>query len=169
MREFTFINAIAVSLFWCSSFNLPAIIFFIFTSTCFSYYIKHPHNDNKICPLLSFMTDSKYLGTIQIWWNLNEHYFYLTSTKSVIFQIDANCSPFQSLNMLPFHIRLVSNVSRYFFKTGTFCLLFLSSHVSPGFQFDNNHFDIPLWKLVKPRDPIETKPPIENYSENINQ
>ena len=30
----------------------------------------------------------------------------LASTKSVICQIDANCSPFQSLNMRPFHIRL---------------------------------------------------------------
>ena len=54
----------------------------------------------------AFMTDSLHLGTIQIWRNLNEHYCYLTSTKSVIQQIDANCSPFQSLNMLTFHIRL---------------------------------------------------------------
>ena len=30
----------------------------------------------------------------------------LASTKSVICQIDANCSPLQSLNTLPFHIRL---------------------------------------------------------------
>ena len=56
----------------------------------------------------TFMTDSLYLGTNQIWRNVNEHYCYLTSTKSVICQIDANCSTFQSLNMLPFHIRLGS-------------------------------------------------------------
>ena len=54
----------------------------------------------------TFITDSLYLGTIQIWWNLNEHYYYLYITKSVICQIDTSCSPFQSLNMLPFHVRL---------------------------------------------------------------
>ena len=54
----------------------------------------------------TFMSDSHYWGTIQIWQNLDEHQYYLTSTKSVICQIDTNCSPFQSLNMLPFHIRL---------------------------------------------------------------
>ena len=54
----------------------------------------------------TLMTDSKYLGTIQIWQNLNEHHYYLTSTTSVISQIDANCSPFNLLNMLPIHIRL---------------------------------------------------------------
>ena len=52
------------------------------------------------------MTDSQYLGTVQIWQNLNENHYFLTSTKSVICQIAANCSPFQSLNMLPFHVRL---------------------------------------------------------------
>ena len=116
------------------------------------------------------MTDSEYLGTVQIWWNLNEHYYCLTSTKSVIFQIDAHCSLFQSLNMLPFQIRLerlklnyyilISNFSRYFFKTGTLWLLFLSSLPFAGLQFDNNYFDILLWKIVKPRDHNETKPPI---------
>ena len=54
----------------------------------------------------TFMSDSHYWGTIQIWQNLDEHQYYLTSTKSVICQIDTNCSPFQSLSMLPFHIRL---------------------------------------------------------------
>ena len=54
----------------------------------------------------TFMTDSKYLSTIQICQNLNEHYHYLVLTTSVILQIDADCSPFQSLNMFPFHIRL---------------------------------------------------------------
>ena len=50
----------------------------------------------------------------------------LTSTKSVICQIDANCSPFQALNMLPFHMRLerlkiiyhslISISLKYYFK-----------------------------------------------------
>ena len=73
-----------------------------------------------------FMTDSHYLGTIQIWGNLSEHHYYLTSTKSVICQIDTNCSPLQSLNIITFHIRLErlkliyyslkSKFSKYFFK-----------------------------------------------------
>ena len=42
----------------------------------------------------TFMSDSHYWGTIQIWQNLDEHQYYLTSTKSVICQIDTNCSPF---------------------------------------------------------------------------
>ena len=72
------------------------------------------------------MADSQYLGTIQIWRNLNEHCYYLTLTKYVICQIDPNCSRFQSLNMLPFHMRLerlkltyyclISNLSVYYFK-----------------------------------------------------
>ena len=39
----------------------------------------------------TFMTDSQYLGTLEIWQNFNE--YYLTSTESVICQIGANCSP----------------------------------------------------------------------------
>ena len=70
-----------------------------FSSTCFCYYRKHPIDGNKICPLPSsacfqqhFMTDSLYLSTIKIWRNLKEHFYYLSSTKSMICQIDANHS-----------------------------------------------------------------------------
>ena len=72
--------------------------------------------------------------------------------------------------MLPFHISperlkltynsLISNFSRYYFKTGTLCLLSLSSHVFPALEFDNNCFGMLLWKAVKPHDHNETKPPI---------
>ena len=48
------------------------------------------------------MTDSHYLGAIQIWRNLNKYQYYLASTKSVIFQTDANCYQFHSMNRLPF-------------------------------------------------------------------
>ena len=54
-------------------------------------------------------------------------------------QIDANCSLFKSLNMLPFHIRLerlkliyyglILNFSNFYFKTATLFLLFLSSYI----------------------------------------
>ena len=52
----------------------------------------------------TFMTDSTYLGTIQICWNLHEHYFNFKYIR--IRQIDGNCSSFQLVNMLHFPIRL---------------------------------------------------------------
>ena len=111
-----------------------------------------------------------YLGTIQIWWNLNEHYYHLTSTKSVICETDANCSQFHLLHMLPFHIRLerlkiiyydlIPSFPKCYFKTGTICLLFLSSHAFTALEFDSNHFGTLPWKIVKPREHNEIKPPI---------
>ena len=131
----------------------------------------------------TFITDSLYFGTIQICWNLNEHHYCLTSTKPNLFkkncQIDATCSPFQSLDMFPFQIRLaclkltyhrlISNFSRYYFKTGTLCLLFSSFHVLTALEFDSNYFGILLWKIVKRRDNQKNMPifqkckPITHY------
>ena len=126
-----------------------------------------------------FTTGSLYLGTIQTYWNLNEHYYYLISTKSVIWQIEASCSPFQLLNILPFHNRvlrlkliyysLISNFSKYCCKTDTICFLFLFSEAFTTLEFDGNHFGILLRKIVKPREHNEIKSPIGKYSENINQ
>ena len=45
-------------------------------------------------------------------------------------------------------------------KIGTFCLLFLSSLVFTALEFDSNYFGILLWKVVKPSEHDETKPPI---------
>ena len=100
----------------------------------------------------TFMTDSQYLGTIQIWQNLKEHHYHLTTTESVIYQIDTNCPLFQSLNMHLFHKKLerlkliyyglILNFSKYYFKTGTIYLLFVSSHVFTTLEFDRNHFGI---------------------------
>ena len=103
---------------------------------------------------ISLMTDSKYLGTIQIYRNLNEHHYYLTSTKSVICQKNVNCSPFQVINILPFHIKveplkliyynLISGFSKYYFKTDTICLLSLSSTRCTALEFDSHYFGILL-------------------------
>ena len=78
--------------------------------------------------------------------------------KSVIFQEDANHSPFLWLNMLPFHVRLerlkltyyslISFFSKYYFKAGTRCLL-LSSHVFTALEFDVNYFGVPTFKNSK--------------------
>ena len=124
----------------------------------------------------TFMTDSLYLGTIQISRNWNEHCYYLTSTKSVIWQIDASFSPHQSLNMLPFHSSLerlklicyglISIFSKYYFKIGTICLPLFSSHVFTTLEFDSNHLNILLWKIVNQRDHNETKPPIKKIFRN---
>ena len=102
----------------------------------------------------------------------------LTSTKSVICQKDVNCSKFYSPNWLLFHIRaerlkltyysLISNFSRYYFKTGTLCLFFLFSHVFPALELDSNCFGFLLWK-VKPCDHNETKLPVGKLFRNINQ
>ena len=39
-----------------------------------------------------------------------------------------------------------------YFKTSTFCLLFLSSYVFTALEFDGDYFDILLWKIVKQCD-----------------
>ena len=91
-----------------------------------SYYLLLISNN-------TFMIDSQYLGTIQIWQNLNEYHFYLISTKFVLqvnFQIDSSCFPFKSLNMFSFNLySLITYFSKYYIKTGKLCLLFWSSHV----------------------------------------
>ena len=46
--------------------------------------------------------------------------------------------------------------------TDTICLLFLSSDVFTALEFDSNHFDIPLWEILKPCDQNEIKPPMAN-------
>ena len=52
---------------------------------------------------------------------------------------------------------LISNFSKYYFKTGTTCLLFSPSHVFATLICNINHFGILFWKLVKPRDNNEIK------------
>ena len=110
------------------------------------------------------MTDSMYFGKIQIYWNLNEHCNYVISATSVIWQIAANYSPFQSLNILPFHTRfrtlktdllgLKSNFSKYHFKTGTICVLFISSHLFTALKL------MAIVLVSYPRDHNKNKPPI---------
>ena len=97
----------------------------------------------------------------------------------MIWQIDTNCSWFKLLNMLPFHIMfrileanllgLISNFSKYYFKTGTICLLFLSSHVFTTLEFGSNHFNILLWKIVKLWTIMKLNHQSEKYPKNINQ
>ena len=88
----------------------------------------------------------------------------------MIFQIDANCSPSQFLNIVYFHIRLervkqiycslISILSIYYIQTGTLCLPFLSSHIFIALEINSDYFGILPWKIVKPRDHNEMEPPI---------
>ena len=97
-----------------------------FSFTRFCYYRKHPNNDNKFCSLLCSTC-------------FKQHFHDC-------FQIDPNCSPFQSLNILSFHIRherlkvirngLISHFLKYYFKTGTF----------PSFSY--LHIYLLLWNLI---------------------
>ena len=149
--------------------NLWTII--LFSSTCYSVVIGKQPNNNNMYPPAYFQQHFHdwffVLGTIQVWRNLNEHHYYY---KSMIRQIDTNCSPFYSLNMLPFPIgleslkliyySLISNISKYYFKTVTIYFLFLTVHIFSGLEFASDSSDILFWKIVKPRDHNEIKPPI---------
>ena len=118
-----------------------------FCSTCFCYYKKYEKTIIRFTCyhlLLSsnstFMTKSLNLGTIQIW----RDELMDTAIKSVICQI-ANCSPFHSIHTSPLictpnqetgfymitasvlkrlkliYYGLISNFSKYYFKTGAIC------------------------------------------------
>ena len=150
-----------------------------FSSICFCYYRKHPNNDNKIFPLPSSSCFQQHFHDwfyVLRWnsdlWKLVWTLLLSNSTTSVIWHIDANCFPFQLLKVpvTSFShqartlktnlLGLISNFSKYYFKTGTICLLFLSSHVFTALEFDTNHFGILLWEIVNPRDYDEIKIPI---------
>ena len=92
----------------------------------------------------TFMTDHDwflYLGAVQIWQNLSEHHYYLTSTKSVIRQMGANCFPFQSRNIFAFYIWLeglkriyysvISIFSKYHLKLAHYSSSYLHMYLLP--------------------------------------
>ena len=103
----------------------------------------------------TFMTDSLYLGTNQ------KNTTYLTPIGAVICQIDTNFSQFQSLNMLPFYIRLEHLKLIYYSLFSIFSKSYLTQaqfasfsyfHIYLPPKFDSNYFGILLQKIVKPYD-----------------
>ena len=54
----------------------------------------------------------------------------------------------------------MSNFTKYYFKTSTIFLPFLSSLVFTALEFDSNHFSFLVSKIVKPHDNNEVKSPI---------
>ena len=95
----------------------------------------------------TFMTDFMCFGTSQIYRNLNEHCYYFISTTSVtnrcklfIISIPEYASISRQARTLKTDpLGLISNTSKYYFKTGTICLLFLSSHLFAALEFDSSH------------------------------
>ena len=146
---------------------------FILSSTCFCYYRKHPNNDNKICLLpssscfqqyfhdwfhvLSYNSDlSKLKWTLRLF---NFNYTHDLTNRHKLFSIPAaEYASFshQARTLKTNVLGLISNFSKCYFKEGTICLLFFSSHVFTA--FDSNHFGILLWEIVRPRDCDEIKP-----------
>ena len=136
-----------------------------------------PNNDNKICPLRSFSCSQQ---QFQYWFyvlrynsNLlklertliffNFNYICDLANRPKLFSISvAGYTSFshQARTLKTNPLGLISSFSKYYFKTGTISLLFLSSRVFTALEFDSNHFDILLWKIVKPRDHNEIKQPI---------
>ena len=130
MKTSLLIKALVQKVYSSFSFHLPTIQLFIspWVKSYEDIYHSPPHvsviTRNTLTKIIRFaryhllasnstlMTDSMYLGTIQTCRKLNKNFHYLISITSVIWQIDANCSPFQLPNIPPFHIRL-SRLKRY--------------------------------------------------------
>ena len=104
LLQFSFANKPA--LYFKMGKSCDDIYHSVFTGNMLITMMRFAHYHLPLAYSSTVMIDSMYLVTIQIFPNLNEHYNYLISTASVIWQIDANYSPFQLLNMPPFHIRL---------------------------------------------------------------
>ena len=87
------------------SFHLPAIQRRISTRKKGCKHISHSPHVSVITGniLITIIRSARYH---QVLWNLNEHFYHLTSIKSVICKLNPNYSPFQSLNILPCHITL---------------------------------------------------------------
>ena len=96
----------------------------------------------------TFMNDSMWLGTIQICQNLNEHYHYLIPTTSMTNRCKLFSVPVAEYASFLHQARtlktnlpgLISNFSKYYYKTSTSCRLFLSPHAFTALEFDSNHF-----------------------------
>ena len=139
-----------------------------FSCTCFCYYEKHPNNDNKICPLPSYSCFQRHLhywfyvlkynsDLPKLEWTplFNFNYIRYLANRRKLFSIPvaehtsfSHQAFFSHLFTLKANLLgLIANFSKYYFKTGTIYLLFLSSHVFAGLEFDSNHFGILLWKM----------------------
>ena len=144
-------------------------------STFFCYYRKHHNDDNKIYPVScsscfqQYFRDCfcvlRYISDLsKLEWTLllfNSKYIRdFTNRRKLSIPVAGYASFSKARTLKTNLLGLTSNISKYYFKTGTICLLFLSSHVLTALEFDSNYFGVLLWKIVKPRNHNEIKPPI---------
>ena len=149
------------------SFHLPTSQLYIsrgkklWRHISFCFYRKHANNDDEICPLpsssclqqychdwfyvLSYNSDlSKLEWALQLF-NFNCICDLTNRRKLFFIPVVEYASLSHQARMLKTNVLgLISNRSKYYFKTGTICLLFLSSHVFATLEFDSNHFGILL-------------------------
>ena len=99
----------------------------------------------------------------------------LTSTKTVIRQLDGNYFPFQSLNILPFHIRpkrlkliyysLILSFPDVTLKVTQFNS-FHSSYLFSTLELESNCFSMLLLKIAKLLEHNGIRPPVRKIFQN---
>ena len=130
----------------------------------FWYYKKHPYDGNKICRLPS----SCFQHHLHDWFYVLRNMSYLSRLEWTlpVFNFDYIRDLTHRCKSFPFSVAeyasfshqgrtpktnlqgLISNFPEYYFKIGTICRLYLSSHVFTALGFDSNHFGTLLWKIV---------------------
>ena len=155
------------------SFHLPTIQLFISTwgesfediyhsSTCvFCYYRKHRNSDNKIFlpPSSSCLQQHFHEWFYALRYNsdllapewtlvlFNSSYICDLANRPKLFSIPfAEYASFSYLTRTLKNnlLGLISNYSKYYFKTRTIYVLLLSSHIFSALEFDSNQFSILL-------------------------
>ena len=139
--------------------------------------LKNPFNENEIWPLppsscfqqhfhdwfyvLRCNSDLDKLEWILLLFNFN-YIRHLTNIHKLFSIPVAEYTSFshQARTLKTNLLGFISNFSKYCFKIETIYFLFSSSHIFTALEFDNNHSGILLWKILKPRDHNEIKPPI---------
>ena len=137
---------------------------------------KHPNNRNKIClqlssaynwfSVLTYNSDVAKFEWIPLLFNFNQ--IYDLSNKSKLFSISvAEYASFshqtrtletdllKCLKLVLYHFLLYIAL-----RVARRASFFLSSLVFTPLEFHSNYFGILLWKLVKPSEHNESKPPI---------
>ena len=143
----------------------------------FCYYRKHPNSDNKIflLPPSSCFQQHFHDWFVVLRYNsdllapewkvvlFNSNYICDLANRRKLFSIpfaEYASFSYQTRTLKTYLPGLIWNFSKYYFKTGTIYLLFLSSHVFTTLEFDSNHFSILLWEKGRPCNQNEIKPPI---------
>ena len=148
LKKFVYLHEIGSSLLIKTAYN-PAFYFnmgkklwiYIFSSTFFCYYRKHPSKDNKVCPrpcsscfqqhFQNWFYVPRYNSDLpKLEWTLllfNFKYIRDLTNIRKLFSIPvAGYASFPKARGLKTNLLgLISNISKYYFKTGTICLLFL--------------------------------------------